>query len=137
MRNSSNGRAVEWITSAPAKEIKERIAECGLQSIFVRLRIFSYFGWRAVNRYFYWPILDFYKQPQHSSAQCLNLYWSVLQYILRLDPNESNEFCWMLFIDYVINIECIVTSLNLVSATDQSHPILIINPSQQDMLIFV
>jgi len=49
----STERSSEWITSAPAEEIKERIAECGLQSMLIRLRIFSSFGLRTVNRHLY------------------------------------------------------------------------------------
>ncbi len=108
--------------------------------MLIRLRIFSSFGWRTVNRYVYgplcWSIFDelVYIRPDENLSinNYLYLYWAVLEYVLQVYSNE-HEFRWLLVgiinglvetlkalkekDDPLFIIESIKTSMNLVIAT--------------------
>ncbi len=107
----SNERAVEWATSSDLENVQQRQSELRMQSILIRLRIFSTKSWGAIYR-FLWPyiktdLLTMYPNPllddvggrtnirHHIShqtlAQLLDISWTMLKTISQFAPTADVE----------------------------------------------
>ena len=106
-KTPANERAVEWATSSDVENIQQRQTELEMQSILIRLRIFSAFGWGAIYRYL-WPYIknknfltggDLYRDGsqylQHYSHQelteLLDISLTMLETIRRFAPTSDVE----------------------------------------------
>jgi len=89
-----NGRDVEWVTSSDLEGILQRPSELGMQSILIRLRIFSVMSWETVYRYLCLYIFLAYFPKiylQYQSAQLLDMSWTMLETIRRFAPINGHS----------------------------------------------
>lgn len=129
------GRVHEWITSAEQLDIKQHQQELQMQSILIRLRIFSAMNWQVVDRYLWGDISYYIDNPENfnlRSNSLLDISWTVLETIGRLNLDE--EGMWSASFEIVDNlvqtlktlrfyknplysIESVKTTFDLVSKT--------------------
>jgi len=132
-----NDRATEWITSTFNEEdIDQRFDEFPMQSILIRLRIFSALSWRAVYRYLWQPYISLYyfDQLNIENLNELDISLTMLETIRRFGLHE--EGIWITTVkvvsmlartfrvlrrtnDPLYNVENLTTSFDLVSVTYQ------------------
>jgi len=131
------GRIHEWITSSDLQDIQQRHHELRMQSMLIRLRIFSSLHWKVVDRYL-WPMITTYVNyaglDSHSMPWLLDFLWTFLETIKRLNLHEGG--IWSVPFETVkkltelltrrrhttlCNIKSLTTSMNLVSKICSNH----------------
>lgn len=133
-----NGRAVEWATSSDFEHIQHRPLELGVQSVLIRLRIFSTRIWETVYRYlvpYVFMTLQYSLTQQQQYTQILDISWTMLETALRFDPtafrmNRVRVSALQKLIDTLMdlkstrdplfNFETLKTSFKLFSSAFQS-----------------
>jgi len=133
--STSNERAVEWITSAKIEEIQNLpLSDLKMQAILIQFRIFSSIGWGAVC-YHLWPArFSRFLQRKLLTGQLtevLHLTWKMLETIRLFDPREKGVWKKTVEVvsilehikkdDPVFTSETIMTTVELIVETDQSH----------------
>jgi len=85
---SSVGRAVEWTAPVDLEYVLQRPLEHEIQSILIRLRIFSSMGWGAVYLYSlpYIECFSHRSRERQDYAQLLDISWIMLETIQRFAP---------------------------------------------------
>jgi len=140
-KTPSNGRAVEWITSSDFQDIHQWSLEHAMQSILIRLRIFSAMSWGAFYRYLY-PYID--KEYicrklvtlQNKHAQLLDISWALLETTRHFAPTTDKLEIFFVTVkavetlvdtlsdlkrigDPLFNVETLKTSFKLISSSFQ------------------
>jgi len=135
-KTPSNGRAVEWATSSDFQNILQRPLELEMQSILIRLRIFSTMSWGSVYRYLCPFVLKIYCRNltvKQKYAQLLDISWAMLETIRLFAPSadKCEVFCVAVKVvealvntladlkrnvDPLFNVETLKTSFKLVSS---------------------
>jgi len=92
---SKSGQLTEWSTLEDLQRIEQQPVERKMQSILVRLRIFSGLCWKVVQHHCLPAIIDFLSfgsvLRKATKSEILDLSWITLDTILRLDrPHERD-----------------------------------------------
>jgi len=92
---SKSGQLSEWTTLDDLQRIEQQPAQRKIQSLLVRLRIFSIISWETVHRCFIPPFLQFLRTRRYNgslfNSEILDLTWATLDTILRSErPHESS-----------------------------------------------
>jgi len=88
--NLKSVRTVEWITSAEREDVIEHPETYMIQSFLVRLRIFSYKRWKAIESLFLFEIQgDGFRELRiRRFVDILDMIWAMLETLLFFYPRE-------------------------------------------------
>jgi len=124
---------VEWTTLTQLEEIENSPSQRKIQSLLVQLRVFSgIYGW--INVYFY-VLVNMIQRlmiGDQGFLEAKDSFFIILEFILRYDRRK--QFIWSTTVDVDkllisllkdnplhLNSELLMTSLELIVDTDQSH----------------
>jgi len=116
-----NGRAVEWATSSDIEHIQQRPLDLGMQSILIRLRIFSCIGWNIIYRYLCPYVRQKYRRrliKKKQYAQVLDISWTMLEIISRLAPATHSDNRNQVYIETVKAVKILVDTLSKLETKD-------------------
>jgi len=130
---------VEWTTSDQLQEIVNRPSQRKIQSLLVQLRIFSGTDdWTYVHRYVVEDMLEHLMDLEEEVigdqgfSEAKDSFFIILEFILRFDRSEEDIWSTTVIVDellisflkdnsLLLNSNVLMTSLELILDTDQSH----------------
>jgi len=134
-----SGGKVEWVTTTQLEELIQQSSQYAIQSLLVRLRIFSGKSWAAIeplfNRYFQ-DIFEAIEHLENRYDLILDILWAMLDSIRLFDRHQKGLWKWTVTVAHRLfctlstlerehhglwNHETAKTSLQLILATDQFH----------------